>query len=54
MLVDGAGVIYRQDYESYEGSANFKGITERNRLGRQSRAAELIQAPCQQPEHHYY
>jgi predicted GNAT family N-acyltransferase len=39
MLVDGAGVIYRQDYENYEGSANFKDITERNRLGRQFRAA---------------
>tara|TARA_R110002072_G_scaffold7773_2_gene41476 strand:- start:9090 stop:10571 length:1482 start_codon:yes stop_codon:yes gene_type:complete len=39
VLVDGAGVIYRQDYENYEGSANFKDITECNRLRRQFRAA---------------
>lgn len=39
VLVDGAGVIYRQDYENYAGSANFKDVTECNRLGRQFRAA---------------
>ena len=39
VLADGAGVIYRQDYESYEGSANFKDITECNRLNRQFQRA---------------
>ena len=37
ILVDGAGVIYCQDYEDYEGYANFKDVTENNRLGRQFR-----------------
>ncbi|MEO2172946.1 MAG: GNAT family N-acetyltransferase [bacterium] len=35
VLVDGTGVIYRQDCEDYEGYANFRDITENNRLGRQ-------------------
>lgn len=35
MLVDGVGVIYRLDYEEFEGSANFSDQTECNRLGRQ-------------------
>ncbi|MFT7244388.1 MAG: putative GNAT family N-acyltransferase [Candidatus Azotimanducaceae bacterium] len=39
VLADGSGVIYRQDYESYEGSANFKDITECNRLNRQFQRA---------------
>ncbi|MGK0460128.1 MAG: putative GNAT family N-acyltransferase [Candidatus Azotimanducaceae bacterium] len=39
VLADGAGVIYRQDYESYEGSANFKDVTECNRLNRQFQRA---------------
>lgn len=39
VLADGAGVIYRQDYESYEGSANFKDIIECNRLNRQFQRA---------------
>ena len=37
VLVDGAGVIYRQDYDLYEGYANFRDIPENNRLGRQFR-----------------
>ncbi|MCB1647149.1 MAG: GNAT family N-acetyltransferase [Pseudomonadales bacterium] len=39
VLVDQAGVIYRQDHEQYEGFANFKDITENNRLARQFTAA---------------
>lgn len=39
VLVDGHGVIYRQDYESWEGTACFFDITEGNRLGRQFTAA---------------
>ena len=39
VLADGAGVVYRQDYDSYEGSANFKDITECNRLNRQFQRA---------------
>ncbi|MFN3236199.1 MAG: GNAT family N-acetyltransferase [Pseudomonadales bacterium] len=39
VLVDDAGLIYRQDYEQYEGYANFKDVTEANRLRRQFRAA---------------
>lgn len=35
ILVDGQGFIYRQDYESYEGTACFSDITECNRLNRQ-------------------
>ncbi|MBO6656255.1 MAG: GNAT family N-acetyltransferase [Pseudomonadales bacterium] len=39
MIVDGHGVIYRQDYESWEGTGCFFDITEGNRLGRQFTAA---------------
>ena len=39
VLVDDAGVIYRQDHEEYEGYANFRDISENNRLGRQFRAS---------------
>lgn len=39
VLVDDAGLIYRQDIENYEGYANFKDVTESNRLKRQFRAA---------------
>lgn len=39
VLVDEAGLIYRQDFEQYEGYANFKDVTEANRLRRQFRAA---------------
>ncbi|MEJ6515000.1 MAG: hypothetical protein QNL97_02310, partial [Pseudomonadales bacterium] len=38
ILVDGEGIIQRQDFEVYEGSANFRDITENNRLGRQFRS----------------
>ncbi|MDG1206529.1 MAG: GNAT family N-acetyltransferase [Pseudomonadales bacterium] len=38
ILVDGAGVIHRQDSEAYEGSANFRDVTENNRFGRQFRS----------------
>jgi hypothetical protein len=38
VLVDGQGVIYRQDYENYEGYAKFRDITENQRLGRQFKA----------------
>jgi predicted GNAT family N-acyltransferase len=34
VLVDGVGIIYRLDYEEYEGYANFSDKTESNRLGR--------------------
>ncbi len=39
VLVDEAGLIYRQDHEQYEGYANFKDVTEANRLRRQFRSA---------------
>ena len=39
VLVDNTGMIYRQDVERYEGIANFRDITENNRLGRQFKAA---------------
>jgi predicted GNAT family N-acyltransferase len=39
MLVDGVGLIYRLDYEEYEGYSNFSDKTECNRLGRQFNAA---------------
>ncbi len=39
VLVDKAGLIYRQDHEQYEGYANFKDVTEANRLRRQFRSA---------------
>ncbi len=39
MLVDNHGVIYRQDYESWEGTACFLDVPEGNRLGRQFSAA---------------
>lgn len=39
VLVDGAGVIYRLDYEVYDGYANFSDVTECNKLGRQFTAA---------------
>ena len=35
LLADSTGVIYRLDYETYEGYANFKDITEANRLHRE-------------------
>jgi predicted GNAT family N-acyltransferase len=35
VLVDGSGVIYRQDNEIYDGYANFLDVTDCNRLGRQ-------------------
>lgn len=35
VLADGAGFIHRQDFEIYEGSANFRDITENSRFGRQ-------------------
>ena len=39
VLVDGAGVVYRLDYEVYDGYANFSDVTECNKLGRQFTAA---------------
>jgi len=39
IIVDNAGVIFRQDAEKYEGYANFRDITENNRLARKFRAA---------------
>ncbi|MEJ6590430.1 MAG: hypothetical protein QNL99_00480, partial [SAR86 cluster bacterium] len=39
VLVDNEGVIYRSDFEQYEGSANFRDITTNNRLGRQFKSA---------------
>lgn len=39
VLVDNEGVIYRQEYDKYEGTAYFMNITECNRLGRQFTAA---------------
>lgn len=35
LLADTAGVVYRLDYETFEGFANFKDITEANRLSRE-------------------
>lgn len=35
LLVDGIGFIFRQDYEKYEGVANFKDVSEVDRLTRQ-------------------
>ena len=37
VLVDGHGYIYRQDIETFDGSANFYEVTEGNRLSRQFR-----------------
>ena len=39
VLVDGQGVIYRQEYTVYEGRAYFLNITETNRLDRQFTAS---------------
>ncbi|MCZ6504060.1 MAG: GNAT family N-acetyltransferase [Gammaproteobacteria bacterium] len=39
VLVDGAGIVYRRDYEAFDGFANFSDITECSRLGRQFNAA---------------
>ena len=39
VLIDHEGVIYRQDYDKFEGRACFKDIAECNRLGRQFSAA---------------
>ncbi len=39
LLVDGAGLVYRQDCDSFEGLACFNDITECNRLGRQFTAS---------------
>ena len=39
VLVDNAGVIFRQDAENYEGYTNFRDVTENNRLTRKFRAA---------------
>ncbi len=39
VLVDGTGVIYRRDYEMFNGYANFSDKTECERLGRQFKAA---------------
>jgi hypothetical protein len=39
IVVDGTGVIYRQDSEIYEGYANFRDIAENNRLRRLFRSA---------------
>lgn len=39
VLVDNEGVIYRQEYDKFEGTACFMNITENNRLGRQYTAA---------------
>jgi predicted GNAT family N-acyltransferase len=39
VLADGEGVIFRQDYENYEGYAKFRDITENQRLGRQFKSA---------------
>ena len=39
VLVDGAGIVYRRDFEAFDGYANFSDITECNRLGRQFNAA---------------
>jgi hypothetical protein len=35
VLVDGDGVIYRNDYENFEGYAKFRDVTDNQRLGRQ-------------------
>lgn len=34
VLVDGKGYVYRQEYETYEGTACFNDVTETNRLNR--------------------
>ena len=39
LLADDSGLMYRQDIENYEGYANFRYVTECNRLKRQFRAA---------------
>ena len=39
VLVDNAGVILRQDVERYEGFANYRDISENNRLARKFKAA---------------
>ena len=39
VLIDHEGVIYRQDYDKFEGRACFKDIAEYNRLGREFSAA---------------
>lgn len=38
VLVDNAGIIFRQDAENYDGYANFRDITENNRLARKFQA----------------
>ena len=35
VIVDGTGLVHRLDHESYEGYANFREVTEANRLTRQ-------------------
>jgi predicted GNAT family N-acyltransferase len=39
LLIDGQGVIYRGEHDTYEGTARFLDITECNRLGRQFTAS---------------
>ncbi|MBT7371169.1 MAG: GNAT family N-acetyltransferase, partial [Gammaproteobacteria bacterium] len=39
VLVDNEGVIYRQEYDQFEGTACFRNVTECNRLGRQFTAS---------------
>jgi len=39
VLVDTEGVIYRSDFEQYEGFVNYRDITENSRLGRQFKSA---------------
>jgi hypothetical protein len=39
VLVDNCGLVYRHDYEGWDGYANFDDQTECNRFGRQFRAA---------------
>ena len=39
LLADDAGIIYRLDHETYEGYANFKDLSEVNRLGREFQRA---------------
>jgi hypothetical protein len=38
VLADNTGVIYRQDATNYDGYANFRDVTENNRLTRKFRA----------------
>ncbi len=39
VLVDGIGIVYRLDYEVFDGYANFNDVTECNRLNRQFTSA---------------